>query len=158
MGGLIGRALLSPAIRGAALPLALLAAPIPPVGAQEVPPNPRPGGAIVPPAVEPEAAPAFSLDVMGERHMLASRLGSAIVLDRHGREIGDVEDTVIDENGDVVALLVGIGGTLGLGEKPVAVRFEHVRVERGEEGEPRFVLDLDRADLDAAPAFTRFGE
>lgn len=121
--------------------------------AQEVPPNPRPGGVIVPPAIEPEAAPAFSLDVLGDAHLVTSRLGAALVFDRHGREIGDVEDTIIDESGAVVALLIGLGGVLGVGERPVAVRYDHVRVERDEEGTPRFVLDLDRAELEAAPPF-----
>ena len=109
--------------------------------------------AIVPPAIAPEAAPAFTLDVMGEDHLLTSRLGSALVFDANGREIGDVEDVVVGGDGSVVALLIGLGGTLGLGEKPVAVRFEHVALERNDEGEPRFVLDLEGAALRDAPAF-----
>ena len=97
-------------------------------------------------------APAFELVMPGDGQMLTSKLGDVPVFDRDGVQVGDVEDTVIDEDGAVVAILIGVGGTLGIGERPVAVRFEHVDVE-AKEGQRRLILDLTKAELDRALAF-----
>jgi sporulation protein YlmC with PRC-barrel domain len=35
--------------------------------------------------------------------------------------VGDVNDVLIDKNGKIVALIVGVGGFLGIGEKSVAI-------------------------------------
>ena len=40
------------------------------------------------------------------------------------KSIGDINDLVADESGKVVAVLVGTGGFLGLGEKDVALGYE----------------------------------
>ena len=106
--------------------------------------------------LDPEATPDHALPGLGADDMLTSRLGSVLVFDSEGREIGDVEDTIIDGAGRVVAVLIGLGGTLGLGEKPVAIRFEHVTVEE-RDGERRFVLDLPMATLETTPAFVKPG-
>jgi sporulation protein YlmC with PRC-barrel domain len=48
------------------------------------------------------------------------------VYDPNENKIGDVKDVLVDKSGKVVALIVGVGGFLGAGEKDVAVPFEAV--------------------------------
>lgn len=40
------------------------------------------------------------------------------------RKIGDIKDLIIDRDGRVSAVVVGVGGVLGVGERSVAVPFE----------------------------------
>ena len=43
------------------------------------------------------------------------------VYDPNENKIGDIKDVLVDKSGKVVALIVGVGGFLGAGEKDVAV-------------------------------------
>ena len=69
--------------------------------------------------------------------------------------IGEIDDLVISETGEVKAVLVDIGGFLGLGEKTVSVSMDHLRVIRDGDSEDDYfiVFTADRAALENAPAF-----
>jgi PRC-barrel domain len=41
-------------------------------------------------------------------------------------KIGEIMDVLVDKSGKIAALIVGVGGFLGAGEKDVAVPFEAV--------------------------------
>ena len=43
------------------------------------------------------------------------------VEDANGDNIGDITDVLVNERGEVIAVLVGVGGFLGIGQKDVAV-------------------------------------
>ena len=49
------------------------------------------------------------------------------VYDPSDNKIGDVDDVLIDKEGRVTAMIIGVGGFLGMGEKDVAVSFSSVR-------------------------------
>lgn len=49
------------------------------------------------------------------------------VYDPKNNKIGDVKDVLVDPDGHVNALIIGVGGFLGAGEKDVAVSFEAVK-------------------------------
>lgn len=51
----------------------------------------------------------------------ASDLEGKAVVDAKGDNIGDISDVLVNERGEVIAVLVGVGGFLGIGEKDVAV-------------------------------------
>ena len=44
--------------------------------------------------------------------------------------IGDIKDVLVDRDGKISALIVGVGGFLGLGEKDVAVAFNAVTITK----------------------------
>lgn len=68
--------------------------------------------------------------------------------------IGDINDIILSSNGDAEAVIIGVGGFLGLGEKDVAVDFDRIGwVER--EGERRIVVDATREELESAPSYDR---
>ncbi len=53
--------------------------------------------------------------------MIASNLMGANVWGAEGESIGSVDDLLLDRDGQVIAVIVGIGGFLGIGEKDVAI-------------------------------------
>jgi hypothetical protein len=54
---------------------------------------------------------------------LASALIGRTVTNAQGETLGDINDIIIDEQGTVVAVVMGVGGFLGIGEKDVGVRY-----------------------------------
>jgi sporulation protein YlmC with PRC-barrel domain len=57
----------------------------------------------------------------------ATRVSKMIGVDVVGsdiRNLGEVKDVVVDRNGAIRAVVIGIGGVLGVGAKSVAVPFE----------------------------------
>ena len=52
------------------------------------------------------------------------------VYDPTEAKIGDVDDVLVDKQGKVTALIVGVGGFLGMGEKDVAVPFNAIKMAK----------------------------
>jgi sporulation protein YlmC with PRC-barrel domain len=67
--------------------------------------------------------------------------------------IGEVNDLVFDESGNIRAVIVGVGGFLGVGEKNVAIDFGQLQWVPAEDNTERFVLETTKEALTAAPAF-----
>ncbi|HEX2136327.1 MAG TPA: PRC-barrel domain-containing protein [Microvirga sp.] len=125
--------------------------------------------------------------------MMASRLIGTTVVGANNESIGDVNDVIVDRNGQAIAAVIGVGGFLGIGEKDVAVPFQQLdfvssqqaaggtpgtatgggqpstgvtttgstgasQGGAGEGGVPdRILLRTTKAELQAAPTFTRSG-
>lgn len=74
------------------------------------------------------------------------------------QEIGPISDLVIDEFGQVLALVVGAGagGFMGMGVKEVAIPWETIDLTR-KEGKDRYTVytDVDVETLKDAPEFDR---
>jgi hypothetical protein len=49
------------------------------------------------------------------------------VYDPAGNKIGDVTDVLVSDDGRVTAVMVGVGGFLGIGEKDVALSFNAIK-------------------------------
>ncbi len=68
--------------------------------------------------------------------------------------VGDINDIIISPNGTAEAVIIGVGGFLGIGEKDVAVDFGKVSwVDR--DGERWIIVDTTKEQLEAAPAYDR---
>lgn len=52
------------------------------------------------------------------------------VYDNNQHTVGKVDDVLIDKSGKITALMVGVGGFLGAGEKDVALPFSAVKSEK----------------------------
>ena len=72
--------------------------------------------------------------------------------------IGDVNNLVIGEGGDVAAVVIGVGGFLGIGEKNVAVNYAELEWVTAEDGSERFVLNTTKEALETAPDFETIDE
>ena len=94
--------------------------------------------------------------VRGSETMLASELGAIAVVGADGEAIGDVEDTILGRDGRIVAVVVGVGGWLGLAEKLVAVPWDRLEVRDVEDGY-EIVSSMSLETLEAAPAYSSVG-
>lgn len=64
--------------------------------------------------------------------------------------IGQIEDVLIDfSHATVTAVILSVGGFLGMGDKLVAVPLDQIKIS----SEAKFTTDLTRDQLSSAPAF-----
>ena len=82
----------------------------------------------------------------------ASDLIGADIKTTGDEEVGSVSDLIIDQDGRVVAVVVGVGGFLGMGEKDVAIGWDDV-TKLGASDEQDLRIDLTREDLEGAPEY-----
>lgn len=66
-------------------------------------------------------------------------LVGATVYDVAYNSVGEVDDVVTTDDGKIKAAVVDAGGFLGLGEKPVAIKFSDVRVYREQGGDDLYI-------------------
>lgn len=89
---------------------------------------------------------------------LASNLIGKTVYNSQDEAIGDINDLVTDEGGKVVAVLIGHGGFLGMGQKDVAIRFEDLKLTRDEDNNIKVISNFDRETLASAPDYEKLSE
>ncbi|NVP58725.1 PRC-barrel domain-containing protein [Mycoplana rhizolycopersici] len=70
-------------------------------------------------------------------------------------DIGEVNDVILSRDGAVKAVVLGVGGFLGMGEKDVAIPMESVKfVKDGDDADDFFlVVNLNKQMLTDAPAY-----
>ncbi len=61
-----------------------------------------------------------------------SDLQGKAVYDSQGTSIGDIKDVLVSQNGSVNAVIIGVGGFLGIGEKNVAVNMSALQLGPGD--------------------------
>lgn len=69
--------------------------------------------------------------------------------------IGEVNDFVLDQNGAIGAVVVGVGGFLGIGQKNVAINWDDLELAQDMDGNNRLVAAMTREQLEAAAEFNR---
>ena len=75
------------------------------------------------------------------------------VYDAQNNKIGDVNDILFEKDGRVSAVIVGVGGFLGVGEKDVAVPFTALKVTE-KDGDRYLVMNATKEALEKAPGYT----
>ncbi|CAD7053202.1 photosystem reaction center subunit H [Pseudorhizobium endolithicum] len=77
------------------------------------------------------------------------------VYNAEDESIGDVNDLIMEEQGGIVAAVIGVGGFLGIGEKDVAVPMDKITMSRDTENnnEVRLTTTETAESLKAAPEF-----
>lgn len=103
------------------------------------------------PPVEPVEG---AITLQGENTVLANELLGATVFVAGDETAGDINDMIINLDGTIEGVVIGVGGFLGLGEKRVAVEASQLSIEMDENNQPRLFLDATREELEAAPEFT----
>jgi ribosomal 30S subunit maturation factor RimM len=69
--------------------------------------------------------------------------------------VGDINDLVIDGNGKISAVIVGVGGFLGLGEKNVALPFEQLAFARDSNDNLAVTANVTKESLQTAPEWKK---
>ena len=57
----------------------------------------------------------------------ASKLIHMNVYNAQNEKIGDIKELMLDKNGKVNTVAIGVGGFLGMGERDVAVKFDQLK-------------------------------
>lgn len=92
--------------------------------------------------------PDPELPVADRNALTAEDLDGAPVYDAKGKEIGEVSEIILSQTGEIDRVVIDVGGFLGLGEKPVAVPFDALRMETGIGGvDPRVSVDYSESEL-----------
>lgn len=89
------------------------------------------------PAISPAVTPASAalMEVEGaEIHGLG------------GERIGEIEEVLMNPDGEIVAVTVEVGGFLGIGDKEVIIDLAQFQREGG-----RFLISLTREQIEALP-------
>lgn len=139
----------SPAVQPPAPSAPIMQSPGQSSEAQPIAPNPS------------GVAPAQSAQFINEQKpsdWLASNLIGQSVVNSQNETIGDINDLVTDQNGKIVAALIGVGGFLGIGEKDVAVPFQDLKLVRDGDNDVTVVLNLNKETLASAPDYQTLEE
>lgn len=104
-----------------------------------------------PAAVEAAGEPFITAQEVGQ--VRADRVLGRGVVNPQQEEVGEINDLVFDENGRLVAAVIGVGGFLGLADKDVAVSWDRIEWTPREDGEVELSIPFTREQLERAPEF-----
>ena len=65
-----------------------------------------------------------------------------------------MNDLIVTDNGSVQAVILGVGGFLGIGEKDVAVTMQAIQMEQDGDS-TKLVVDASKDQLTSAPGYDR---
>jgi len=108
------------------------------------------------PATAPAPTIAPAPKFLGQQspdEILASNLIGATIYDPSNQDLGKVNDVILTQDGKVDAIVIGVGGFLGMGQKNVAVQFSAMQQTTDQNGAVKLVLDSTKDELNAAPAY-----
>ena len=117
----------------------------------EIPSPAAPGTGSLSPNVT--VAESKFIDQQRDTQLLATSVIGATVFNASDEGVGSIKDILIDADRQVIGVVIGFGGFLGIGEKTVAVSMNAVEQAQDENGGVKFLLALAAEELDAAPAF-----
>ena len=91
-----------------------------------------------------------------QRRKTSPRRSSEAGSEKEWDDIGEINDVILSRKGEVKAIVVGIGGFLGVGEKDVAVAMKDIKfVRNGDDANDYFlVINANKQILTDAPAYT----
>jgi sporulation protein YlmC with PRC-barrel domain len=135
---------------------------------------PEPSGAMAPQGREQPADPATATDALEKEVPPAAasaaqdsaQFGTTVptdavsistyynedVYDTQDNKIGDVNDILLDKDGRVSTVIIGVGGFLGVGEKDVAVPFTALKMAE-KAGDRYLVINATKEALEKAPGY-----
>jgi sporulation protein YlmC with PRC-barrel domain len=95
------------------------------------------------------------LQEQGQAALASNMIGETVYTSdaADAESIGDINDLVVGEDGSINAVVIGVGGFLGVGEKNVAVNFDQIRWAEDDSGDQIAVFEASKEDLQNAPEF-----
>jgi PRC-barrel domain len=102
--------------------------------------------------------PASFVQSQQANEFRSSKLVGASVYGPADKSIGDVNDVLIGSHGEVRAVVIGVGGFLGVGEKNVAVPFDTLTITRKANSTAieKITTTYSKDDLKNAPKFAYY--
>ena len=105
-------------------------------------------------ATIPNAADLQPVDVAT---ISAKDLMNATVYSGTSENVGEVGDVILAQDGKIDAVVLDVGGFLGLGEKPVAIGFEGLDIRKDANGALFVYTKFTKDQLEAAPQYDKDG-
>jgi sporulation protein YlmC with PRC-barrel domain len=102
-----------------------------------------------PPAASPSGQTLWYSHQADE--MRASKLIGTKVVNTANETIGDINEIVLGKDGKVAAVIIGVGGFLGMGEREVAMNFESLRMSRDSNNNLILTANTTKDALKGAP-------
>ena len=97
-----------------------------------------------------------STALSGGKLVAASDFIGKRVYSNANEDIGEVNDVLLSEDGSVRAVILGVGGFLGIGEKNVAIQMKAVQMMTPSDGStPKLMVNATKEQLTAANAYDR---
>jgi sporulation protein YlmC with PRC-barrel domain len=129
-------------------------APAPgPAPATEAAPSAAPDSAIPDKSAENSATPDKAAGLGSE--VAASDLLSQKVTNAENEAVGDINDLSIGSDGKIAAVIIGVGGFLGMGEKNVSVPYDQLSFSRDANGYLVVTANITKEGLQSAPEWKK---
>src|SRR6185312_16923468 len=96
------------------------------------------------------ATPAFAAETMSNLpsdSWTITNYYKQDVYDKGKNTVGKIDDVLMDKSGKITALMVGVGGFLGVGEKDVALPFSAVHSEKKDNNKWYLTVDQTKDSL-----------
>jgi sporulation protein YlmC with PRC-barrel domain len=94
-----------------------------------------------------------ALTQMPATELKAEELVGTTVYGANDENIGEIGDIVLTQDGKVDAVIIDVGGFLGVGEKPVAVGFDNLAFMADKDGKKYLYTNFSKEQLDKQPAY-----
>jgi sporulation protein YlmC with PRC-barrel domain len=107
------------------------------------------------PAQPANATATAAVTVDASKAVLATSFIGSSVYTATNENVGDINDLIFDDKGSIQAVIIGVGGFLGMGEKDVALPLNKITVTREESNAIKLTVQASREELDQAPAFDK---
>jgi hypothetical protein len=120
----------------------------PPPAQPDATPPPASNDAAPPPAPAAQPVPAPTAPKEG----LIDLMGKDVKASGGPDSIGKITDVLIDRSGSVSAVVIDVGGFLGVGSRKIAVDWQLLHVDPADPASP-ISIAADRASLQSAPAY-----
>jgi sporulation protein YlmC with PRC-barrel domain len=106
-----------------------------------------------PPPATPPAASTTSTPWYTRQadEMRASKLIGTNVVNAANETVGEINEVVLGKDGRVAAVVVGVGGFLGMGEREVAMNFSSLKMSRDGSNNLVITVDATKDSLKTAP-------
>ena len=101
-----------------------------------------------------DTAAAPKGDKMTTGQISASELLDETVVSQAKESVGDINDIILDSNGKVASVIVGVGGFLGIGEKDVALSFDQLAFANND-NDLVVTTNATKESLQAAPEYVK---
>jgi hypothetical protein len=99
-------------------------------------------------------SPGFVAAQTKDQWLASKNLIGAKVIGPRDQTVGSINDLLVDQNGTILAAVVGVGGFLHIGEKNVAVPFKSLQMTRTSDNSEKIAMRFTKDELQQAPAFT----
>ncbi|HVZ15405.1 MAG TPA: PRC-barrel domain-containing protein [Bauldia sp.] len=103
-------------------------------------------------AVAPNPSTMSTVDVAS---VSAKDLMNATVYSQNNENVGNVGDVVLSQDGKIDALVLDVGGFLGLGTKPVAIGFDSLDIRKDANGNLFVFTHFTKDELESAPTYDK---